>query len=142
MNLLAFVSSLGHRKGPDHLALGLWGEKRAEKMLRRKGLKILGRRVRVGRHDELDLIARSGDLLVVVEVKTRSQEGLEPPRKSVTYEKQRRLSRAAVRYARRLRPKPAGIRFDIVEVIGSPGKPRPEIRHLPGAFGLNSDYRI
>ncbi len=142
MKFPPFLSFPGRRKAPDHLSLGVWGEKRAEKMLRRKGVKILGRRVRVGRHDELDLIARDGDMLVVVEVKTRSREGLELPRKSVTYEKQRRLSRAAVRYARRLRPKPAGIRFDIVEVIGTPGRVPPKIRHLPGAFGLHSDFRL
>jgi hypothetical protein len=40
-----------------------------------------------------------------------------------------------------LDPPPAGIRFDIVEVVGKPGKGKPEIRHLPSAFGLDRRFR-
>lgn len=126
----------------EHLRLGLWGEKQAERVVRGAGIKVLGRRVRVGRHDEIDLLGRDGDVLVVIEVKTRRNEGLEAPRKAVHHEKRYRLSRAAVKYARRLTPPPAAIRFDIVEVIGEPGGAPPEIRHHPAAFGLHHAFRF
>jgi putative endonuclease len=126
---------------PDHLKLGRWGEKKADQFLRKQGLKILGQRVRVGKHDELDLIAREGNLLVVIEVKTRSKEGSRPVKDAVDKEKQIRLNRAALAYARSLTPRPQGIRFDIVEVVGRLNEKRPEIRHHPGAFGLHHGFR-
>lgn len=127
---------------PEHLRLGRWGERQAENFLRRhSGLKLLGRRVRVGKHDELDLLAREGSLLVVIEVKTRAERGLRPIRDAVDREKQYRLNRAALAYARRCSPRPEGIRFDIVEVCGRPGQGRPEIQHHPGAFGLQPGFR-
>lgn len=129
------------RKDPPHLALGKWGERRAEKFLRKEGLDILGRRVRVGKHDEIDLLAREGDVLVILEVKTRAREGMRPVRDAVDKEKQIRLNRAALAYARRLDPRPRALRFDIVEVVGTPENPPPEIRHLPSAFGLHPGFR-
>jgi len=129
------------KREPDHLKLGRWGEKQAENFLRKQGVKILGRRVRVGKHDELDLLAREENLLVVIEVKTRSKEGMRPAKDAVDKEKQIRLNRAALAYARKLTPRPEGIRFDIVEVIGKLGEKRPEIRHHPGAFGLHHGFR-
>jgi putative endonuclease len=127
---------------PDHLRLGRWGEKQAEKYLRKhSGLRLLGRRVRVGKHDELDLLAREGNLLVVIEVKTRAEEGLRPIRDAVDRDKQIRLNRAALAYARSCKPRPEGIRFDIVEVCGHPKLGTPDIRHHPGAFGLHHGFR-
>jgi putative endonuclease len=126
---------------PPHLRLGRWGEKQAELFLRRSGLRILGRRVRVGKKDEIDLLAREGNVLVVIEVKTRREEGLQAPSKAVDKDKKYNLNRAALRYARRLQPQPEAIRFDIVEVIGFPLGPKPVIRHHPSAFGLHPCYR-
>jgi len=142
-----WISTLGSvlrgTKDPHHLSLGKWGEKRAERYLRRHtDLKILGRRVRVGKHDELDLLARSGELLVIIEVKTRATEGMRPARDAVDRQKQWKLNRAAVRYAKHLDPKPEGIRFDIVEVIGTPKADNVTIRHHPGAFGLHHSFRV
>jgi putative endonuclease len=130
------------RRTPAHLRLGEWGEHEAERHLRALGIRILGRRVRVGKHDEIDLLAREGNVLVIVEVKTRSTEGLFDPRKAVNAEKRYRLSRAAARYARPLRPPPDFIRFDIVEVIGVPGTEAPRIRHHPAAFRMHPAFRL
>jgi len=139
MKLFAFLT---RTKRPPHLRLGLWGEKQAERFLKSRDIKILGRRVRVGKHDELDLLGREGDILVIIEVKTRAVEGLKAPRKAVDARKRYRLSRAAARYARRLSPPPEHVRFDIVEVIGEPGGPPPEIRHHPAAFSMHHHFRL
>jgi putative endonuclease len=114
----------------------------AERNLKKQGMHILGRRVRVGKHDEIDLLARDGPLLVIIEVKTRSREGMRPVRDAVDREKQIRINRAGLAYARSCKPRPEGLRFDIVEVIGSPeADEKPRVRHLPGAFGLHHGFR-
>ena len=125
---------------PEHLRSGKWGETEAVKFLKKKGFRILGRRVRVGRRDELDIVARHDDCLVFVEVKTRRSEAFGRPAASVDHRKRASLSRAAVRYLKRLRKKPEYYRFDVVEVIGHPDNGLEEIRHLESAFSLDRRY--
>lgn len=122
-------------------ASGFWGETQAAAELRRRGYAIIGRRVRVGRRDEIDLLARRGGVLVFVEVKTRRNETFGRPAAAVTRRKRHYLSRAAVRYMRRLKPAPQYFRFDVVEVVGAPDGPPPVIRHIENAFTLESRYR-
>jgi len=132
------------RPSPRPLRPGEWGEQIAARHLRRSGLRILGRNIRVGRRDELDIIAWEGDTLVFVEVKTRATEQFGPPVSAVGPAKRRHLSRAAVRYLRahyRSSPPPY-VRFDVIEVIGRPGGPRPEVRHLRNVFALEGGYRL
>jgi putative endonuclease len=120
-----------------HLRTGRRGEAQAEKFLKKSGLKMVGRNVRVG-HDELDLIARDGDTLIFVEVKTRKNEDFGRAAAAVTPAKRRKLSRAAIRFLKKRKLRPPYIRFDIVEVVGE----EPEIRHIPNAFTLEGGYRI
>ncbi len=121
---------------------GAWGEAQAERVLRQKGYAILGRRVHVGRRDELDLVARDGTVLVFVEVKTRKTEAFGRPGESVNRAKRHYLSRAAVRYIKHLRQRPNAFRFDVVEVIGTVDTPAPLIRHIENAFPLDRCYRV
>ena len=138
---MAWAWFRARRKEPAHLRAGRWGEKLARKALVAKGYHILGMRVRVGRHDEIDLVARHHDALVFVEVKTRKNEDFGRPIHAVDRDKRRRLSRAAIRYMKRLRSKPPYFRFDVVEVIGEEGG-TPEIRHIENAFQLEGGYRV
>lgn len=122
---------------------GAWGEEIAEKMLRRKGFKIIGRRVKIGRRDELDIVARDGRELVFVEVKTRATEEFGEPLSAVNRGKRHALSRAAVRYLKRLQSPEVIFRFDVVEVIGTPDSgEEPVVRHVPNAFQLDRPYRV
>lgn len=121
-----------------HLATGRRGEKQAERFLKKAGYKILGRRVRAGKHDEIDLIARQDDTMVFVEVKTRKNETMGRPSAAVSRDKRRKLSRAAVTFLQKRKLRPPYIRFDIIEVIDEP----PEIRHIENAFQLEGGYRI
>ncbi len=140
---LAFLRGRMKRKPlSDRARTGLWGEHEAARWLQGRGLKILGQRVRLGPRDELDLIARDGEVLVFVEVKTRSATARLRPASAVGPAKQRALSRAALRYLARRRIAPCPFRFDIVEVSGHPGDAEPPlIRHLPAAFTLHRAYR-
>lgn len=140
----AWLSNLWRRRSgalPEHLRAGLWGEEYAERFLKKLGWRILGRRVRLGR-DELDLVARAGEVLVFVEVKTRGSEDFGRPFDAVGRDKRRSLSRAAVHYLKRLRERPDYFRFDVVEVVGVVDQGEPKIRHIENAFTLDKRYRI
>ena len=92
--------------------------------LRRAGYSILERNVRLGRY-EIDIIAREGDTIAFVEVKTRSEDELADPEDSVTLVKRRHLSRAARMYLARADDPETYLRFDVVSVVAAQGeKPR------------------
>ena len=121
---------------------GLWGEQQARKHLATRGFKIIGERMRIGRRDEIDLVARDRTTLVFVEVKCRASEHYGRPMAAVDRAKRQRLARAAVRYLKRLKTQPASFRFDIVEVIGARDGPKPLIRHIENAFALPKWFRV
>jgi putative endonuclease len=128
---------------PEHLTTGEWGEKLAAVYLKKVGYKILGRRVRVGTRDELDIVARDGKVLVFVEVKTRKSELYGRAISAVDRAKRHTLSRAAVRYIKRLNNPKICFRFDVVEVVGSrKNSEPPEIRHIENAFSLERRYQL
>jgi putative endonuclease len=99
----------------DHIELGKAGEAIAVALLEEKGYRILERNWRWGR-EEIDIIARDGNFVVIVEVKTRSSDIFAEPEASVTRSKQRILVRAANAYVncRRLYGE---VRFDIISII-------------------------
>ena len=113
---------------------GDYGEREAARFLKSRGYKILARQWKADCGCEIDLLARDGDTLVFVEVKTRSSEKFGHPADAVDSEKQRRVARAAREYLRRLGRSDVYYRFDVVEVIGGAGGKRPECRLIPGAF--------
>lgn len=128
---------------PEHLRTGVWGEQMAAGFLKKLGFKILGQRVRIGTRDELDLVARDGECLVFVEVKTRGTETYGRPFSSVDRDKRHTLSRGAIRYVKRLKNPRVCFRFDVVEVIGHAAAPTPpEIRHIRNAFPLDRRYML
>lgn len=126
------------KKEADHLVTGRWGEKQAARWLKRNGWRIQGLRVRVGPHDEIDLIATRGQQLIFVEVKTRADEAFGRPFSAVDQRKREALRRAARTWLkeRRNHITPEFFRFDVIEVIGRPGGPDPEIRHIEHAFSI------
>ena len=115
--------------------LGDLGEDEACRELRRRGYAILARRYRT-RHGELDIIARDGDVLVFVEVKTRSSGAFGGPLDAVTSDKQRRLIRMALEYIGRSRLTAVACRFDVVGVLREGGETRVEV--VANAFGVPS----
>jgi putative endonuclease len=121
---------------------GLWGEQVAADWLFGNGYAILGRRVRPNRHDEIDIVARKGDVLAFIEVKTRAGEYFGRPAAAVNAAKKKALCRAAAAYLRGARYPNLYYRFDIVEVIGRAGDPNPVVRHLEDAFRFPPRYRF
>jgi putative endonuclease len=114
----------------DHNDFGKKGEQIAVDYLRGKGFRILETNWRRGRN-EIDIIARDGKALVVVEVKSRHSILAGEPETAVTREKQRALIRAANAYVL-LKRISDEVRFDIVSILIENEKEK--IRHIPDAF--------
>lgn len=110
--------------------LGSKGEDAAARFLRTHGMKILVRGYRTD-YGEIDLIARDGDTLVFVEVKSR-RDGT--PAEAVTPEKQRRLTLAALHFLKAHKLLEQQCRFDVVAIIWPDGARTPTIEHIPNAF--------
>ena len=96
--------------------LGARGEDFAAKALKREGYAILDRNVHLGRY-EVDIIAREGDTVAFVEVKTRRRDDIASPEANITSTKQLHLSRAAKIYMSRVGDTKIYYRFDVVSVL-------------------------
>ncbi len=127
---------------PRSAVVGAWGEERAAAFLKAAGYTVLGRNVRPNRHDEIDLVARAGEVLVFVEVKTRRREEYGRPLMAVDKEKRHALNRAAAAYLRQARFPDLFYRFDVVEVLGQPEEGEPLIRHLEDAIPFERRFRF
>jgi len=85
--------------GPMHLQTGVWGEDLAAAYLREKGYVILERDWH-SNHRDIDIIARRGEYVVFVEVKTRRNTDFGDPAMAVDYKKRRNLRLAMNYYIR------------------------------------------
>ena len=126
--------------------IGNFGERKAVLYLRLHGYRILERNF-VSSDHEIDIIAKKGDTVAFIEVKTRNadkENPIEPrPASAVTPEKQRGIISAANAFPR-YRYGRVKMRFDIIEVLYEIKNKREKVRqinHIPGAFDKNSAYR-
>lgn len=98
--------------------IGEVGEQEAIKYLVRNRYKILIRNFRC-RFGEIDIIARDGEYIVFIEVKTRKDCRFGVPSEAVSYHKRHKIIKVAQYYLLQKRLEDINVRFDIVEVIGS-----------------------
>ncbi len=117
------------------LTLGKSGEQMAARFLRKKGYRILELNYRTGR-GEIDIIARNGQILVFIEVKTRKSDFLESPLAAVTIKKQRQISMVAQEYLRSNNLFDSEARFDVIAIKIKDGR-HPHIEHIENAFDLS-----
>ena len=122
--------------------VGAWGEERAAAFLKAAGYAVLGRNVRPNRHDEIDIVARTGEILVFIEVKTRRREEFGRPMMAVDKDKRHALNRAAAAYLRKAKFPNLFYRFDVVEVLGQPEEGAPLIRHIDDAFPFEPRFKF
>jgi putative endonuclease len=114
----------------DNKDFGKKGETLAAEYLKNKGYKILHSNWMWG-HREIDIIAKQGEQLVIVEVKTRSTDYFELPQDAVTRKKQRLIVEAADAYIQKF-DIDLDTRFDIISII-SYGKVF-KVEHIEDAF--------
>ncbi len=110
--------------------LGKQGEEIATTYLLKQGYLILDINWRAGRN-EIDIIARDKDFLVIIEVKSRRSDTFMEPEEAVTREKQQALIRAANAYIFRKNIN-LETRFDIISIIHNKNETR--VNHLKDAF--------
>ena len=112
--------------------LGETGEQMAARYLEEQGCVILERHYRK-EHKEVDIIALDNGELAVIEVKTRTSEGVFAAEQAVDHRKRQNIIRVANNYVRRYhRTEP--LRFDIIAIVGRGATA--EIRHTKDAFNV------
>ncbi len=110
--------------------LGQLGETIAREHLQKLGYKILETNWRYGR-DEIDIIAKHANELVIVEVKTRATDFFGDPHGFVSNAQQKRLINAADAYIHEC-DWDGETRFDVIGIVISKGQR--QFRHIQHAF--------
>ncbi len=108
------------------------GEDIAADFLENKGYEIVERNYRYG-HGELDIIAKDGDILVFVEVKTRKNLEYGPPELAITKNKQYQVRKIAEAYIIEKNITDTDVRIDVVAILIQKNLP-PKITHIENAF--------
>ncbi len=114
---------------------GAAAEDAAAEHVRSIGMQLLERNLRVGCL-EIDILARDGEVIVVVEVRTRGETAWQRPLDSIDHRKQKRLRRAAtILWSRRFSKMPnvTRMRFDVASVVFTTAE-QPTVEYIRAAF--------
>lgn len=120
------------RRGQANRKLGKRGEDAAARYLRFMGYQILERNWECP-FGEADIIARDGETLVFIEVKTRKSIRKGFPAEAVTPKKRARYERIAACYLRTYGSLDIPMRFDVIALLVV-GPDRAMIKHYVDAF--------
>ena len=112
--------------------LGNWGEEYSVVYLQKKGYEVVERNYRFQKN-EIDIIAKFGNNLIIVEVKTRQTAEIGEPWRAVTKSKQKQIFKVANQYVQ-ANQIDLDVRFDIVSIVHN--SYRTEIEHIEGAFDV------
>jgi len=122
-------------KGDGRIRTGKAGEDMAAAYLQKAGYDIVERNYRCP-FGEIDIIAKEGNTVVFVEVKSRKSESFGDPQMAVGLLKQRKLSLVSLCYLKDRRIFPCNARFDVVAVKMLPSGDHIEL--IRNAFDLVS----
>jgi putative endonuclease len=112
--------------------LGKYGEDLAARHLVGAGFTIVVRNWRCAA-GEIDIVARDGDALVIVEVKTRTSSAFGSPAEAITEHKADKLRELALMWLREHPEGGRGVRFDVIGVLAPRNAPA-RLEHLRGAL--------
>ena len=117
----------------DRQTLGRWGERRCEKFLKKKGLKVLTRNFSC-KTGEIDIVMVDVDRSIVfVEVKSRVGESFAPVEAAITNSKKNKLIKTARYFISMNNLTDRAFRFDVI-VLVLDEKGKEQIRHYENAF--------
>lgn len=115
--------------------LGREGEILALKKLQNLGYRCIARNYRCAL-GEIDIIAKDGETLVFIEIKTRKGRSLEYAKSAVTERKKRQISKTALAYMKANDCCDAKSRFDVVAICVGEGANPIEVEVIKNAFDL------
>ena len=115
--------------------LGKLGEEMAGRFLRERGYQILTTNYRCPK-GEVDIVAKDGEEVVFVEVRTRRSQGFGTPQESLTGPKVRRLVATCQDYLQGYGGADTNWRIDLVSVRLDQGNRLKDIDHLRYAVQL------
>lgn len=107
--------------------LGAQGEWLAQSYLKKKHYAILEHNFK-NKIGEIDIIAKQKNVLVFVEVKTRTNTAFGLPREAVHEQKQHKIRLVAQSYLQKTGQSDCAVRFDVIEILND------QIMHLENAF--------
>ncbi|WP_084077511.1 YraN family protein [Demequina sp. NBRC 110057] len=110
--------------------VGRYGEDVAARWVEERGWAVLARNWRC-EHGEVDLVARDGPDLVVIEVKTRRSQAYGPPQEAVTRAKVERLRRLAAAWLSRDGSRCRDVRVDVL-AVSLPRAGAARVEHVRG----------
>jgi len=117
----------------ERIALGKFGEELALRRIKHLGYTKIVRNFRCPL-GEVDIIARDGDTLVFLEIKTRRGRPIDYAKEAVNAKKKRQISKVALAYMKATNCSNVRARFDVVAISLGGGKP--EIEVIKNAFEL------
>ena len=112
---------------------GYAGERAAMVFLLQKGWRIEAHRFRLGHHD-LDLVARLGNLVAFIEVKTRRSLRFGAPSEAVNHRKQAVMTRLAELWRARFGLPGDQYRFDVIAIQEGDSSTSPQLTHIEDAW--------
>ena len=116
-----------------HNDIGKYGEELAIELLKSKGYRIAETNWKFS-HAEVDIIAWHGEVLVFVEVKTRTTDFFGQPEEFISNKKMKLLTEAAAVYCEQINHD-WEIRFDVISVLDRKNQ-QPTLKHIEDAFFL------
>lgn len=120
----------------ERLHFGKEGEKAAVKFLKKRGYRIIEKNYR-NQSGEIDIIAEQDQVLVFVEVKSRTDSEYGEPLEAVTPHKQKKIAQVARGFLARHHIENRDCRFDVVGIQGDPNSSKTwEIELVTDAFRI------
>lgn len=110
--------------------IGKWGEETAVQFLIQRGCEIVGQNVRTP-YGEIDIVARQGDSVIFVEVKTRTSNKMGLPEESITARKREHMVACAEHYA--MEHEIEHWQIDVISIEGKPGS-TPKVTYFENAI--------
>ncbi len=111
-------------------SLGKEGEELAVSFCRKKGYKVLEKNYKTA-FGEIDIIARDGEIIVFIEVKTRADDTFGYPFEAVDARKREKIRRVALCFMKKFR-REVPARFDVLSISFEDGNKR--VEHIIDAF--------
>ena len=113
--------------------MGKEGERFAVSFLKKNGYRILASNYRTAL-GEIDIIAKDGNQIVFIEVKTRKGNTCIAPEESVNWQKQQKIKRLALLYLKNNKLYDIPVRFDVIGLRVKEG--HYVVEHIKNAFAF------